>query len=199
MIDSSPGLERHVGRVRGVALLPGETISCVFSPEQGLISEPLASGRMLVATNQRLVAFCRNDGRDETFLTMVEEIQSASVKPAPRRWASVFQGALLAVAGILVYLVLAYWLTGLLDGPSVPLINIDMGPLALLLALLGAALLLSRHYLVNEDGSALFRGSDWRLEFPYRSGRASREIYQVVNSLFVARQSTNGRLALWDD
>ena len=58
---------------------------------------------------------------------------------------------------------------------------------------------MSRHYLVNEDGSALFRGSDWRLEFPYRSGRASREIYQVVNSLFVARQSTNGRLALWDD
>ena len=28
---------------------------------------------MLAATNQRLIAFYRNDGRDETFLTTVEE------------------------------------------------------------------------------------------------------------------------------
>ena len=199
MIGSSPGLERDAGRVRGVALLPGETTTCVFSPERGLISEPLPSGRMLVATNQRLIAFCRNDGREETFLTMVEELQSASVRPAPRRVASVFQGIVLAVAGMLFYAVVAYWLTGRLDGPSVPLINIDMGPLALLLALLGAAVLMGRHFLATEDGSVLFQGSNWRLEFPYRSGRAGREIYPLVNRLFAARQSTNGLPVLWED
>ena len=192
-------MERDAGRVRGVALLPGETITCVFSPERGSISEPLPNGRMLVATNHRLIAFCREDGRDETFMAMVEEIQSASVIPAQRRWASLFQGALLAVAGILFYLVVAYWLTGQLDGPTVPVINVDMGPLALLLALLGAAVLMGRHYLVTEDGSVSFQGSDWRLDFPYRSGRASRGIYQVVNRLFAARQRSDGRQAFWED
>lgn len=182
-----------------MALLPGESVTCVFSPEQGLISEPLPRGRMLAATNQRLIAFCRNDGRDETFVTMVEELQSAAIRPAPRRLGSLVQGIVLAAAGILFYAVVAYWLTGRFDGPSVPVINIDIAPLALLLALLGAALLTSRHFLATEDGSALFLGSDWRLEFPYRSGRASREIYQVVNRLFAARQSRNGRHVFWDD
>ena len=199
MIGSSPRLERDGNRVRGVALLPGESIACVFSPEQGLVSEPLPRGRMLVATNQRLIAFCRNDGRDETVVTMVEELQGAAIRPAPRRLGSIVQGIVLAVAGILFYAVVAYWLTGRFDGPSVPVINIDIAPLALLLALLGAAVLMSRHFLATEDGLVFFRGSDWRLEFRYRSGRASREIYQVVNRLFTARQSSNGRYALWDD
>ena len=199
MIGSSPRVERDGSRVRGVALLPGETLTCVFSPEQGLISEPLPRGRMLAATNQRLIAFCRNDGRDETFVTMVEELQSASIRPAPRRLASVFQGIVLAVAGILFYAVVAYWLTGRFDGPSAPVINIDIAPLALLLALLGAALLMGRHFWATEDGTVSFQGSDWRLEFPYRSGRAGREIYQVVNRLFAARQSGNGRHAFWED
>ncbi len=185
--------------MREVELLPGEAITCVFSPERGLVQEPPRSGRMLVATNRRLLAFCRTNGREETFLTMVEEVQSASVRPAPRRLGRLLQGAVLAVAGVVFYLVAAYWLTGVLDGPSVPLIKIDLGPLALLLGLLGAAMLVSRHYLVSEDGSALFQGSNWRLAFPYRSGRASREIYQVVNSLFAARQPSNGRAALWED
>ncbi len=199
MIKSSPGLERDRSRVRGVALLPGESITCVFSPERGLVAGPLPSGRMLVATNRRLIAFCRNDGLDETVVTMVEELQSTSIRPASHRLASVLQGIALVVAGILFYVVVAYWLTGRFDGPSVPLINLDMGPLALLLALLGAAVLMSRHFFATEDGSVMFQGSTWRLEFPYRSGRAGRGVYHVVNSLFAARQPSNGRPVLWDD
>ena len=192
-------MERDAGHVREVALLPGETVTCVFSPERGVAPEPPAKGRMLVTTNRRLLAFCRDNGRDETLLAMVEEVQSASVRPAQRRWGSLIQGLLLAVAGILFYLVVAYWLTGRIDGPTVPAINIDVAPLALLLALLGAAWLMGSHYLANEDGSVLFQGRDWRLEFPYRSGRASREIYRVVNSLFAARHARNWRPAVWDD
>ncbi len=199
LIDSSPGLERDAGQVREVELLPGETVTCVFSPERGVAPEPLSSGRMLVTTNRRLLAFCRNNGRDETVLTMLEEVQSASVRPAPRRWGAVLKGALLAAAGIAFYLVVAYWLTDPIHGPSVPVINIDVAALALLLGLLGAAWMLGAHYLANEDGSVLFLGRDWRLHFPYRAGRPSREIYQVVNTLFAARQAGYSPPVLWED
>ena len=201
LTDSPPGLERDAGQVREVELLPGETVTCVFSPERGVAPEPPARGRMLVTTNRRLLAFYRNNGRDETLLTTLEEVQSASVRPAPRRWAAVFKGALLAAAGIAFYLVVAYWLTGRIDGPSVPVINLDVAPLALLLGLLGAAWMLGGHYLANEDGSVLFMGRDWRLQFPYRAGRPSRDIYQVVNSSLrrapvgVQSPCTLGRLA----
>ena len=136
--------------------------------------EPLSSGRMLVTTNRRLLAFCRNDGRNETVLTMLEEVQSASVRPAPRRWAAVFKGALLAAAGIAFYLVVAYWLTGRIDGPSVPVINLDVAALALLLGLLGAAWMLGAHYLANEDGSVLFLGPGLAAALPV-PGRAAQQ------------------------
>ena len=42
--------------IREVALLPGETIDHVFSPELGLTQDPDINGEMLVATNQRIVS-----------------------------------------------------------------------------------------------------------------------------------------------
>ena len=108
--------------IRGVALLPGETIDHVFSPELGLTQDLTAGGQLLVATNQRVVGFCRNEGRDETFLFPVAELQGVAVKGRSRNIASIVQGILLVAGGIFLYAAVAYWLTGRFDGPSVPLI-----------------------------------------------------------------------------
>ena len=191
--------ESDGNQVRDVTLLPGETITYIFSPELGLTQAPPPTGQVLIATNQRVLAFCRNDGRDETFLTPVEELKGVAVKSGSRNTISILQGIVLAVGGVLLYLVAAYWLTGRFDGPNVPLINIDVGPLLVLLVALVTVGLMVSHYVSRRDGSVIFQGNNWSFEFPYRGDRASHEIYQVVNSLFAARLSVNGHSYQWED
>ena len=182
-----------------MALLPGERITHVFSPEAGLTEELPGKGEVLITTNQRVLAFCRNGGRDETFLVPVEELSGVAIKTRARSSASVIQGIVLAVGGILLYLAIAYWLTGRFDGPAIPLIRMDIAPfLLLLLALLGVTLA-GRHYFAKEDGSVTFQGANWSFAFSYRGGRASQQIFQVVNSVFATRFSKNGHSYLWED
>ena len=199
MFSGSPVPENVETQVRDVALLPGEKITCIFSPEQGLTLAPPLTGQVLITTNQRVLAFRRNDGRNETFLAPVEEFKGVAVKSHSRNATSILQGVALSVVGIVLYLVVAYWLTGRFDGPSVPVINIDIGPLLVLLVALVAALLMARRYFSKQDGSVIFQGHNWSFEFPYRGDRASQEIYQVVNSLFATRLSVNGNSHLWED
>lgn len=185
--------------MRGVALLPGETIDHVFSPELGLTQDPAADGQLLVVTNQRVVGFCRNEGRDETFLFPVAELQGVAVKGRSRNVASIIQGVLLAAGGIFLYGAVAYWLTGRFDGPSVPLINIDIGPLLFLVFMLASGVIMGKHYFTKTDGLVTFQGNNWSFSFPYRGEKAGQEIYQVVNSVFAGRFSKNGHLFLWED
>ena len=199
MISGSPVPENDGTQVRDVKLLPGETITCVFSPERGLTLAPPPNGQVLITTNQRVLAFRRNDGRNETFLAPVEELKGVAVKSHSRNVGSILQGLALSFVGIVLYVVVAYWLTGRFDGPSVPLINMDVGPLLVLLVALGVVILMGRHYFSKVDGSVVFQGHNWSFEFPYRGDRASQEIYQVVNSLFAARLSANGRSHHWED
>ncbi|MFQ6030587.1 MAG: hypothetical protein ACE5Q6_24205 [Dehalococcoidia bacterium] len=185
--------------IRGVALLPGETIDHVFSPGLGLTQDSTADGQLLVATNQRVVAFCRNEGRDETFLFPVAELQGVAVKGRSRSVALIVQGILLVAGGIFLYLAVAYWMAGRFDGPSIPLINMDIGPLLVLLLMLAGGVMIGRFYFTKADGLVTFQGNNWSFTFPYRGERAGREIYQLVNSVFARRFSKNGHLFLWED
>ena len=192
MVIGSRVPQSYITHIRDVALLPGEQIRHVFSPYPGLTQEPPVRGKMLVTTNQRILAFSQEDGRRQTYLVPVEELKGVVVKSGGRSYASLFQGLLLVVGGIFVYLALAYWLTGQFNGPSVPVLNMDIGAILVLLALLIGVVLIGRYYLAKEDGSVIFQGSGWVFTFPYQGAQAGEEIYQVVNSVFAARQSHDG-------
>ena len=185
--------------VRNVALLPGETLDHVFSPELGLMQHTSAKGQLLVATNQRVLAFCRNEGRDETYMIPISDLQGVAVKARTRTTASVIQGTLLSLGGILLYLAIAYWLTGRVEGSSIPVINMEVAPfLVFLIALIGVGLV-AWHYFGTEDGSVTFQGSNWNFAFPYRGHRAGQELQLVVDSIFSARMSPNEHAFLWED
>ena len=192
MINGTPGRQSYITHVREVALLSGERISQVFCPDRGLTQEPPIQGKVLIITNQRILAFSRNDDRNETYLAPVEELKGVAVKTGDRSYGSLFQGLLLIIGGIFLYLVLAYWLTGQFTGPSVPVLNMDTGPLMVFIMVLIGLILIGRYYFAREDGSVIFQGSSWLFAFPYRSDRARQDIYQVVNSVFAARQARNG-------
>ncbi len=192
MINGTSGRQSYITHVREVALLSGERIIQVFCPDRGLTQEPPVRGKVLITTNQRILAFSRDDDRNDTYLVPIEELKGVAMKTGDRSYGSLFQGLLLIIGGIFLYLVLAYWLTGQFTGPSVPVLNMDTGPLMVLIVVLIGLVVIGRYYFAREDGSVIFQGSNWVFAFPYRSDLARQDIYQVVNSVFAARQARNG-------
>lgn len=186
-------------QIRGVALLPREKITHVFSPELGLTPEPPANGPVLIATNQRMIAFYRNDGRNDTVLVPVEELKGVTVKSRTRSSASIAQGILLIAGSIILYLAVAYWLTSRFDGPTVPPVRMDLAPFLVLVISVIVVAVVSRNFFAKEDGAVTFQGTNWSFAFPYRGVRAGQEIREVVNTLFVNRLLNNGYPYLWED
>jgi hypothetical protein len=184
--------ESYLTQIRDVALLPKEKVIHVFSPQEGLIDEPAGSGRLLIATTQRILTFSQGQDNNETLLVPVEELKGVVIKNGARNPASLLQGLLMLAGGVIIYVVVSYWLTGRFEGPTVPFINLDVGPLIVLLALLGVGWLVGKHYFAREGGSVTFQGSNWTFSFPFLGEKAEREVYQVVNTIFATRNSRNG-------
>jgi hypothetical protein len=195
-------LQRQDTLVRGVTLLPGEQVVHFFTPRQGLVDDggPPETGRLLVATNQRILSFSPDPNPTQVVLVPVEEVKGVVVKTAGRTgWSFWLQGLFLVLAGVLIYGVVAYWLDGRFGGPEVPFINVGLGPLVTLVAIAGGVWFIGRHYFTQEDSSVTFQGSSWSFAFPYRGQKPEAEIYQVVNGLFFSRQSRNGHQVFWDE
>jgi hypothetical protein len=184
--------ESYLTQIRDVALLSREKIIHVFSPQDGLIDEPTGAGRLLITTNLRILSFSQGQDNNETLLVPIEELKGVVVRNGRRNTASLFQGLLMVAGGVIIYLVISYWLTGQFEGPRVPFINLDVGPLIVLLALLGIGWVIGKHYFIREAGSVTFQGSNWTINFPYIGEKAGAEVYQVVNAVFATRNSRNG-------
>lgn len=191
-MDSHLARESYLTHIRDVALLSGEKVTHAFSPSLGLTKEPPVGGRLLITTNQRILAFSQEDGKDETYLVPVEELKGVVVKSGARGSSSLLQGLVLVVGGLAIYLIVAYWLTGRFDGPTVPIIKMDFGAIMVLLAILAGLLLIGKYYFDKEGGSVTFQGSNWVFTFPYSGGQTKEQVYQVVNTVFLARRPHDG-------
>jgi hypothetical protein len=177
--------------VRQVSLLPGESISYIFSPENGRISKPLTKGLMLVLTNLRVMTFGQKDGVKETVLIPLEEVKAVAVNAGQRSKGTLFQGGVMIVAAVFFYVMLAYWLAGRIDGPTVPIIRMDLVAFVVFLAILIGVTMLAQMYFAKPDGEVTFQGDSVKFTFPFRGEAAEDEIYTVVNAVFTARQVVN--------
>ena len=167
-----------------------------FYPEEGLASQPRDQGLMLVLTNQRVISFGSRDGRRETVLMPVEEVKVVAVQSGLRSKVMLFQGGLTVLAGVVIYLVLMYWLEGKFEDPDIPLIRMGLVAFLVFLAILAGVGMISQFYFSKPDGEVAFQGDGVKLVFPFRGEAAENDIYQVVNSTFAARQSVNGNSAI---
>lgn len=178
--------------VRQVSLLPEESISYIFTSEKGLITEPSSEGRMLVLTNQRIITFGQKDGVRETVLVPLEGVKAVSVKVGKRSRGTLFQGGMMIVAAVFFYVLLAYWLTGRIDGPTVPIIRMDLVAFSVFLAILIGVALLAQIYFAKPDGEVIFQGEGIKLTFPFRGKVAEGEMNVLINAAFVARHAVTG-------
>ena len=93
------------------------------------------------------------------------------------------------VAAVFFYVLLAYWLTGRIHGPAVPIIRMDLVPFVVFLAILTGVVLLAQIYFAKPDGEVTFQGEGVKLTFPFRGEAAEDEMHILVNAAFAARQT----------
>jgi len=175
--------------IRGVSLLPGEVVSLNFIPEDGLVSSRPEEDRLLVLTNQRLMVFGQHEGIKETVLMPVEEVKAAAVKAGARSNGALLQGALMVVGAVIFYVLIAYWLTGRVDGPTVPIIRMDLVAFIVFLAVLSGVGMTAQMYFGKPDGEVTFQGDGVKLSFPFKGESAEEDVFKVVNAAFAARQT----------
>ena len=194
----SINLERplsYLTQVRDVGLIVGEKVVCLYTPEGGIVTEPTSSGRLLVTTNQRIMSFEEGQGNQETMLIPIEDLKGVSVKSGLRNSLSLTQGFLMLAGGLIVYMVLAYWLADRFHGPSLPIINLDVVPVILLLAMISVGWAVWRYYSASEGGAIKILGSSWSFSLPYSGEVSGEEIFQMINLMYAARNWRSGQYA----
>ena len=166
--------------IRELPLLEGERIEEQFVPNSGLVSVTPTKGELLVLTNQRVISFIQSDRRKEISLAPLQELKGVSMKGDTRGLRDLLQGFALMLIGILAYFILGY----ILDGVTIA-------------SALGAAivfvgiLFIGKHLFWEEEGSIIFQVGSWELRFPYKSNRASDDVYRLIDRFFQLKLNTN--------
>ncbi len=176
-------------KIRQVSLLPGESPTHIFSGDEGLIAELPGTGQLLVLTNQRLIAFCNVGDKQETYLVPMNEVKHVVVKAGSRSASMLLQGSLLAAAGIFIYLVLGYWLTNQIEGPTIPVLHMDVAPFIALIVVLTGLAMIVQVYFTKPDGTVTVQGDGLQFVLPFHGDDAQRQIFEMVNSAFAARHT----------
>lgn len=164
---------KNSNRIRQIPLLAGEEVVQLFAPNNGVVDRLPEEGELLVLTNQRLITFTQEDGRGETRMSSLEKIEGVSMRGGKRSAKALYQGITLIIVGILVYLVLGTFSTGVAQAAI----------LGGVIAFLGV-LFASRYIAWEQRGEVTFQVGAWQLTFPCYSSTAASQIYQVAHRYF---------------
>ena len=177
--------------VRGIPLAPGEVVQQIFSAESGIVETTPERGAALALTNRRIIALGQSSASRDLSIMPLSAVRQASVRLGGRSGSVIFQGAVLAVVGLLLYAIVAYWLAGRVDGPSIPVLNMDLAPfLALVVTLIGLAIA-ANAYLAKPEGVITIQGPGVQIAFPVRGAEAERQSPLLLNAIYAAGQWDN--------
>ena len=188
----------YLRRIRGVDLFPGETVAAILHTERGLLPEPSAEGRLLVATSSRLISHQPGGGPEPatTMMFPADTLSGVSVRGGGRRGRPWLQWLALAAGGVAIYLLLAYWLVDRLPEVAVlPIINMRLVALLLMLLLALAGVLLRRSAQQSGRPRIEFAGANWTMEASCDA--AESDLTAFANTLLAIRLAARGNSREW--
>ncbi len=188
MVDQPRVSRNYLYRVRGITLLPREQVAQVFSLRDGLVDEPVATGQLLITTNQRIIFFREEEGSREATLLPVEELKGVVVSTIESGSWSILRGIFTLVGALAFYLLVTYWVSGRVDSPDLPLLNMDLIPVLLLAVIVVGAWLYWRHGVRWAGGNVTLQGSSWNLTFALPGSERIPEVNSVVECLYICRE-----------
>lgn len=154
----------YLSRLRGVELLPGERVAAILHPERGLIEEPLGTGRLLAATNRRVISVMEEGPTRVAQMYATGSVCGVSVRSDVRRGLSWIQWSVLVLGAVAAYLILAYWLVDRLPDVIIPVINLHAIAAILVILIALAAWLLWRSLTHSGESAIRVEGLNWSLD-----------------------------------
>lgn len=187
-MQRKPPSRSYLTRLRGVELLPGEAVQAILHAERGLLAEPAAEGRLLVATTRRLISDDPGPRAHATQMFPAASVCGVSVRHEARRSFSWPQWTALIFGGAALYLLLAYWLVDRLPGIIIPVINLHAAALLLMLLILLAGALLWRSMSQPGGRQLQIAGVNWNLDLPCAAPES--DLLAFANALLTAAGAT---------
>ncbi len=184
-LDQPVGPPISVRHVRWLPLTEREMVLQRFSSEHGVVDSIPPNGDILVFTNRRIISFIESGERKEVSVAPLDDVTSASVKYGVRTNRDMYQGPILIILALFVFLtsyvlhqeLLAYVLAGGL-------------------AVIGALLTL-RHVLWEEEGEIQFQGAGVKVSCTFRGRRAGGDVRLMVNRFFELKQPGRYGRSIW--
>ncbi len=185
----------YLSHVRDVALLPDEQVVAILSTESGLLAEPPAAGRLLMATDRRLIN-ASDSGRTRIVeMYALATVSQVSLREDARRGLSWKHWASLIVGGLIVYLLLAYWLVDHLPEVIIPVVNLHAFAVVIMVLLVLAGWLFWRG-LTQAGGRRLqISGVNWTLET--QCGAEFQDLQEFANRLLLRRSGARNGDSIW--
>ena len=181
----------YLSQLRGVELLAGERVVTMLDADRGSLDEPAGDGRLLAATNYRLINVLEEGDTRIVRMYAAPTITGVSVRNDARRAFSWRQWAALVFGSVAVYLVLAYWLVDRLPDVVIPVINLHAVAAVLVLLIALAGWLFWRS--LTRAGGSLLRvdGVNWTLELQCTA--AVDDLMAFANVLLLTRNAASRR------
>lgn len=162
--------------VGGARLLEGEQLCMVLNGRLGLLEEVPSQGSFLALTNQRLIGFWQEEGKQRQVMLPLEKVEAVEMASVVKSSTPLIQGALLILGAVAVV-----WLTAAFD---------LQGVLSWLIA--GVMLLLggvtAAGYFASEEAPVItFKGQASEVALPLHTSRAVEDAYSLATGFFQVR------------
>lgn len=165
--------------IRGVHLLDDERVVGLLDGSSGLVEVPTRHGPLLALTDKRVISLIEAEDRRETHVASIEKVQGVSIRAHQRPQKPLVQGTVLILAGILVYLLVGTFSTGIPVNAGITIGALLGGAVALL-----GLLYIARYLLWEKGGELIFQTGGLELTFLYNSPEAALAVQQLLLRLF---------------
>ncbi len=176
------------GRIRDVHLLQDERVVALLDGTSGLAEVPTRSGALLALTDRRVLSFIDAEERHETHVASIDKVQGVSIRAHRRPQKPLVQGVVLILAGILVYLLVGTFSTGIPVNAGITIGAILGGAVALL-----GVLFIIKYLFWEQGGELVFQTGGLELNFLYNSGKATIDVQQLLHRFFQIQSGTEVR------
>ena len=166
-------------QVRGIHLLQDEKVVGLLDGATGLTEAPTPQGPLLALTDRRVISLLDAEDRRESHVAAIDKVQGVSIRTNQRPAKPLIQGVVLILVGILVYLVVGTFSTGIPVNAGITIGALLGGAVALL-----GLLFILRFLFWEQGGELVFQTGGLELTFLYNTERAAPSVQRLLRRFF---------------
>ena len=165
--------------IREVHLLEDERVVGLLDGSSGLVEVPTLQGSLLALTDKRVISLIQAEDRRETHVASIKMVQGVSIRAHQRPQKPLIQGVVLILVGILVYLLVGTFSTGIPVNAGITIGALLGGAVALL-----GLIFIAKYLFWEKGGELIFQTGGLQLTFLYNSEITALAVPQLLRRFF---------------